>query len=172
MVGRPGRCYSKLQRPYTRVSIHVPKKSYVVGVPARKITQFEMGSKKKKFEKIFKLVATYPVQIRDNALEAARQGANKHLEKVLTGEHYFLKILVYPYQVLRENAMATGAGADRFQEGMRKSFGKPVSTAARMMKNQPIMEIRVDKGKEHAAKRAFQIAAKKMPGMSRTVEIQ
>ncbi|MBI4170413.1 MAG: 50S ribosomal protein L16, partial [Candidatus Aenigmarchaeota archaeon] len=31
--------------------------------------------------------------------------------------------------MLRENALATGAGADRFQSGMRQSFGKPVGTA-------------------------------------------
>ncbi len=171
MTLRPGRCYSRLQRPYTRISIHVPRKSYVVGVPDAKITQFEMGSKKKKFEKTFRLVVTHPVQIRDNALEASRQGANKYLEKTLTLEHYFLKVLVYPYQVLRENSLATGAGADRFQEGMRKSFGKPVGTAARVMKNQPIMELRVDKGGEKFAKRALDIASKKVSGQCRIVEI-
>ncbi len=172
MTLRPGRCYSRLQRPYTRISIHVPKKGYVVGVPAAKITQFEMGSKKKKFEKTFHLVAWHSVQIRDNALEASRQGANKYLEKTLTLENYFLKVLVYPYQVLRENALATGAGADRFQEGMRKSFGKPVGTAARVFGQQPIMELRVNKGSEKFAKHALDIASKKVSGQCRVVEIR
>ncbi|MBI4168141.1 MAG: 50S ribosomal protein L16 [Candidatus Aenigmarchaeota archaeon] len=172
MAIRPGRCYSKFQRPYTRISIHVPSKSYVVGVPAAKITQFEMGAKKKNFEKVFRMVSAHPVQIRDNALEAARQGANKHLEKTLTLENYFLKVLVYPYQVLRENSLATGAGADRFQEGMRKSFGKPIGTAARVFKNQAIMELRVAKGNEKEAKRALEIASKKVSGQCRTIEVR
>ena len=149
----------------------MPKKGYVVGVPAAKITQFEMGNKKKKFEKTFRLISMHPVQIRDNALEAARQGANKHLEKTLTLENYFMKVLVYPYQVLRENSLATGAGADRFQEGMRKSFGKPVGTAARVFKNQAVIEVRVPKGGEKEAKRALEIASKKVSGQCRTIEI-
>ncbi|MBI3413371.1 MAG: 50S ribosomal protein L16 [Candidatus Aenigmarchaeota archaeon] len=172
MTLRPGRCYSRLQRPYTRISIHVPRKSYVVGVPANKITQFEMGAKKKNFSKVFHLAPVRSVQIRDNALEASRQGANKYLEKTLTMENYFLKVLVYPYQVLRENSLATGAGADRFQEGMRKSFGKPIGTAARIMKNQPIMELRVNEGSEKIAKRALDVASKKVPGECRIVELR
>ena len=43
---------------------------------------------------------------------------------------YHLKIRVYPHHIVRENPMATGAGADRVQDGMRKAFGKPVSSVA------------------------------------------
>ena len=32
--------------------------------------------------------------------------------------------------------MATGAGADRVQDGMRKAFGKPVSSVALVNANQ------------------------------------
>ncbi len=172
MALRPGRCYKIVHRPYTRVSTSVPRKSYVVGVPASKITQFEMGAKKKKFEKCFKLITSRDMNVRSNALEASRQVANKYLERVLTAENYFFKVLVYPYHVLRENALATGAGADRFQEGMRKSFGKPIGTAAIVRKGQAIMELRVSKENVKAAKAALDRASKKLPSSTRIVEIQ
>ena len=87
------------------------------------------------------MVARNSVQVRNNALEAARVASHKVLEKGIGVENYFLKILIYPHHVLRENALATGAGADRFQTGMRKSFGKPISTAARVKANQNMIEV-------------------------------
>ena len=56
MAIRPGRCYRKHQRAFTRQSIHVPRKSYIKGVPKPKITDFEFG-KKRKFDKILYLIA-------------------------------------------------------------------------------------------------------------------
>jgi len=47
MALRPGRCYHELKkRPYTRIAIRKPRKSFVKGVPASKIHQFEMGKNK------------------------------------------------------------------------------------------------------------------------------
>ncbi len=171
MALRPGRCYKIVHRPYTRVSISVPRKSYVVGVPASKITQFEMGAKKKSFEKTFRLVSIRDMNVRSNALEASRQVASKYLERILTIENFFFKVLVYPYHVLRENALATGAGADRFQEGMRKSFGKPIGTAAIVHKGQAVMELRVSKENQKTGKVALDRATKKLPSGYRIVEI-
>src|SRR3972149_6179750 len=108
---RPGRCYRKHQRPYTRQSKRVPKKGYVKGVPGSKLTSFEVGTKANYELSVF-LVADRPVQIRHNALESARIMAVQTLEKsVGKGNTFFLKVRVYPHQVLRENALATGAGA-------------------------------------------------------------
>ena len=46
------------------------------------------------------------------------------------GTDYYLKINVYPHQIIRENKMLTGAGADRMQTGMQLSFGRSVGKAA------------------------------------------
>ena len=160
---RPGRCYRGHQRPYTRQSIRVPKKGYVKGVPKSKITEFELGTKADYDSRLF-LIADRPVQIRHNALESARVRAVQLLEKgIIRGSTFFLKVRVYPHQVLRENAMATGAGADRFQSGMRQSFGKPIGTAAIVDKNQKIIEIRVNKANINTAKNALKKAAYKLP---------
>ena len=68
---RPGRCYRKFERPYTRRSIRVPKKGYVKGVPASKITQFEAGTKGN-YDSIICMNSKRSVQIRHNSLESAR----------------------------------------------------------------------------------------------------
>jgi len=105
----------------------------------------------------------HSVQIRSNALEAMRVAANKKLSVGVGEENYFLKVLVFPYHVLRENAMATGAGADRYQTGMSLSFGKPIGTAVRVMGNQEILKIYVDKSRIDVAKEALRIAKSKIP---------
>ena len=158
---RPGRCYSKLQRPNTRQSQRKPRKSYVKGVPKPKITEFELGIKGTYDHKLF-LQSKKDVQIRHNSLEAARVTAIQTLEKnVGKGGTFFFKIRVYPHHVLRENALATGAGADRFQTGMRQSFGKPIGTGARVHEGQTIMEIHVNNA--DVGKLAFKKAIFKLP---------
>ncbi|QQG39317.1 MAG: 50S ribosomal protein L16 [Candidatus Aenigmatarchaeota archaeon] len=158
---RPAKCYTQPKRPYTRISRRVPKKSYVVGVPEPKIRQFQFGDSKAAFDMEVALVASRSVQIRHNALEAARTNANKYLaDNALT---YFFKIVPYPYHVMRENSMATGAGADRLQEGMRRSFGSPVGFAARVRAGQTLIIARVAKDKEAVAREALWRAAAKLP---------
>ncbi|MFC2142888.1 50S ribosomal protein L16 [Candidatus Aenigmatarchaeota archaeon] len=160
---RPGRCYRRVKRPYTRQSMRVPRKSYVKGVPKPKIAQFEMGKLGKYDKKVF-LVSGTNVQIRHNALEAARVITVQTLDKGIgKGGDYFVKIRIYPHHVLRENALATGAGADRFQQGMRQSFGKPVGTAAQVKKGQKIIEVRVDGKNEKLGRLALKKASYKMP---------
>ena len=160
---RPAKCYRKLARPYTRQSIRVPRKGYVKGVPKPKITQFESGVKGMYTNKIF-LLSGRDVQIRHNALEALRVSIVQNMEKATAGKGgFFFKVRVYPHQVLRENALATGAGADRFQQGMRQSFGKPIGTAARVRKDQTICELQVNETGVSAAKIAMKRGAHKMP---------
>lgn len=163
MALRPGRCYRKLERPYTRQSRKVPRKGYVKGVPKPKITEFELGTKGDYDNALF-LLSERDVQIRHNALESSRITAVQTLEKNIgKGAAFFLKIRVYPHHVLRENALATGAGADRFQQGMRMSFGKPIGTAARVRKGQKIMEIRVNNAGIGVAQTALKKASYKLP---------
>lgn len=167
---RPGRCYRKPSRPYTRVSQKKPRKGYIKGVPTSVIAQFEQGKKGDYSAKVF-LLSDMTVQIRHNALESARiatvQGLDKNIKK---GASYFFKIRVFPHQVLRENALATGAGADRFQQGMRQSFGKPIGTAARVKTGQRIFEIQINKSDVDVAKLAFKKASHKLP-MTTRIEI-
>ncbi len=161
---RPGRCYRELERPYTRQSQRKPRKGYVKGVPGSKLHTFQTGTLKPEFSLTINLLATQPAQIRHNALEAVRVAATKALTKSLGSEtSFFMKILVFPHHILRENSMATGAGADRFQSGMRLAFGRPVGTAAQVRQNQAILTVRVSPGKYSEVKQALKIASSKLP---------
>lgn len=160
---RPGRCYRKWQRANTRTSLRVPKKGYVKGVPKPKITEFELGTKGTYTNRV-SLLSEREVQIRHNALESARVSAIQIMEKTMPkGSTFFFKIRVFPHHVLRENVLATGAGADRFQTGMRQSFGKPIGTAARVQKGQTIMEFHVNKDVIKTAKVALKQSTYKLP---------
>lgn len=168
---RPGRCYRKKKgKPYTRVSQRNPSKNYIKGVPGIKIKQFETGDRKKDFDLKFKLKVMDDIQIRHNAMESARLNANKYLVTELGEKNYFLKLLVYPHHVIRENPLATGAGVDRFQEGMRKSFGNPVGRSARVHKGQDFFEVKVPEHGEKAAREALRRAKNKLPCKCRIVQ--
>jgi large subunit ribosomal protein L10e len=161
---RPAKCYRKAKRPWTRQSRSKPRKGYVKGVPASKIHKFEVGDPKRKFNMKAFLVSNENILVRHNALEAARVATNKAMDKSGAKEAYFIKVLVFPHHVLRENATATGAGADRFQTGMRLAFGRPIGTAAHVKPNQRLIEVRADKSLQNAAKKALKIASAKFPG--------
>jgi large subunit ribosomal protein L10e len=158
---RPAKCYRTPHRAFTRVSRVKPRRSYVKGVPKPKITVFELGTKGNYENSVFLTSDNY-IQIRHNSLEAARVAAIRHLEKKL-GTGFFFKVLVFPHQILRENPMATGAGADRFQQGMRMSFGKPIGTAAVVRSGQRLMEVRVNTAGVAEAKKAMKAATFKLP---------
>jgi large subunit ribosomal protein L10e len=173
MALRPMRCYHDIKRqPYTRVSKHKPRKSYVKGVPSSKLHHFETGNAKGDFKLKYAVVAGNPVQIRSNSLESARMMAAKHLAKQLSDNGFFLKILVFPHHVLREKALATGAGADRLSEGMRHSFGRPAGQAARVDAGQRIMMACVPEGKDEIVKEALRRATTKLPGACRIEKVE
>jgi large subunit ribosomal protein L10e len=164
MALRPGRTVRRKERPYTRVSKRVPRKSYVVGVPFPKTHQFEMGNREGNFDTVLHLIVKRGVQIRDNALEAARVVAHKFLEKKLGSSNYFFKILAYPHHVLREKPIATGAGADRYSQGMRLAFGRPIGTAIQTNPGQRLVELRIKRenleiGKEALRKFGLKISS-------------
>jgi len=166
---RPGRAIRKVERPWTRVSKHKPKKSYVKGVPFPKTHQFEMGNKKGKFDTTIYLVSKQNVQIRDNAVEAGRIVATRHLENALTAEGFFMKILAYPHHVIREKPIATGAGADRYSQGMAHAFGKPMGSAIQAKVGQRLFRIQVNKENLSIAKIAFKKLGKKISATTRMV---
>jgi large subunit ribosomal protein L10e len=135
---------------------------FVKGFPSPKITKFTMGDTKAKFEYEARLVALEAAQIRHNALEAARIAANRPLMDKLTN-NYCLRVLPYPHTILRENKMIFGAHADRLQDGMRRSFGKPIGTAARVKPNQTIIAINVNANGVEIAKEALKHGSAKLP---------
>ena len=96
------------------------------------------------FPVVIELTSDNACQIRDTALEAARQVANSTIRNSAGADGYALRIHVYPHQILRENKQATGAGADRVSQGMRQAFGKNVGTAARVLRGQTIVSIHTD----------------------------
>ena len=122
-----------------------------------------MGDLKAKFEYRVSLVAQAPVQIRHNALEAARVSANKVLFDALGETGYKIHLRVYPHIILRENRMIATAGADRLQEGMRRSFGKPTGRAARIKAEQSILDIYVNGNALDTAKKALRVGSTKLP---------
>ena len=137
-------------------------KVYAPGAPNSKIARFSTGQANPNYELLLKLVSTEKVQIRHNAIEAARVAANKKLTPI--GEAaYFLQVKVYPHVILRENRMIATAGADRLQEGMRKAWGKPTGLAARVMPGSVILELHINKSNVNTAKEAMKSAASKLP---------
>ena len=59
--------------------------------------------------------------------------------------------------------MLVGAGADRMQTGMQRSFGSVIGVAAQVKKNQPIFSVFVDKNGLETAKEALKIANTRLP---------
>lgn len=137
---RPGRSYRNWDMAYTRKSKY-KSKNYVKMAQTPKITQYHSGNLSKEFEKKLFVLSQRTLQVRDNALEAARVVANKHLTDTIGDENFHLVVVTYPHNILKEHKLATGAGADRFSSGMQQSFGKPVGLAARVRAGDRIFEI-------------------------------
>ncbi|MBD3397643.1 50S ribosomal protein L16 [Candidatus Micrarchaeota archaeon] len=173
MAIRPAKCVRDGNKvAWTRHSKRKPRKSYIKTMPHKELNQHRMGADKDDYDATYHLKLKDDILIlRDNAIEAARQSANKVLEAAMPGNYYFL-VRVYPHHVIRENKMVAGAGADRIQKGMRRAFGKPMDRAARLKKNQALFSVYVYKGKENesAVKEAFRRAKMKLSGEFSVVE--
>jgi large subunit ribosomal protein L10e len=163
--------YRRLERPYTRRS-KFSEKSFVKGNPAMKIVRFDMGNPKKSFEYTLNLEPKMDIQIRHDAIEAARQTSNRLLERDIGKNDFYMRIMVYPHHVLRENPLAVGAGADRMSTGMKKSFGKPIGLAARVRKGQTVFQLCVNKAHLENAKKALKRASYKLPCSCRIEVVQ
>ena len=137
------------------------RREYIRGKPQIKIARFSSGQASNKYDYKLELLSTEKIQIRHNALEAARLAANKTMAKA--GDMSFFSMLkVYPHVILRENKMIATAGADRLQEGMRRAFGKAMGLAARVRPGQSIFEAHVTSSNLELAKQGFKIASSKL----------
>jgi len=156
MTRKPGSMYREIRgQAYAR-------KEYMGGVPQIRISQFDIGDPRTKFPVKIHLVAAEACQIRHIALEAARISANRYIAKK-AGNAYHLKLRLYPHNVLRENKIATGAGADRISEGMRAAFGAPVGTAARVKPGTKVFTISTTEDHVDDAKEALRKGGVKLP---------
>jgi large subunit ribosomal protein L10e len=145
------------------------RREYIAGKPQIKIARFSSGQARSDYDYKVELLATEKIQIRHNALEAARLAANKTM--ATAGETSFFSILrVYPHVILRENKMIATAGADRLQEGMRRAFGKATGLAARIRPDQVLIEAHVSAANLNLAKDGFKVASSKL-GCPTTVRI-
>jgi large subunit ribosomal protein L10e len=122
-----------------------------------------MGNRKGAYDLTLNLVADHDIQLRDNSLEAGRQAANKYLEKTILNQ-FFFKVRVYPHNVIRENKMIAGAGADRLQKGMRQAYGRATDRAARIHTGQEVFTVSVGKANVPFIMEAFKRARLKMSG--------
>lgn len=160
---RPARASRELKgQPWSRVSQKKPRKSYVKGAPHPKVRQYLMGVDKP-YQLEIEMVEEAPVRIRDNALEAARQAANKYFEKFIPG-NYFMQIVPFPHLILREHSALGVAGADRISKGMKRAFGRPKGRMAQVEGGKPVMRARIYSKDLGIAREAFERAAIKMPG--------
>ena len=161
---RPAKtCRTLEKKPWARYSKKKPRKSYVKAMPHLSLLVYEMGARKGAYDTTLHMVADHDVQLRDNTLEAGRQAANKYLEKTILNQ-YFFKVRVYPHNVIRENKMIAGAGADRLQKGMRKAYGRATDRAARVHAGQEIFTVNVGKANVPHILEGFRRAKLKMSG--------
>ena len=160
---RKGSAYNQvLKRPYTRRS-KFRAKNFIRAAPHSKVVRYVMGNPKKTFEYTLTLISKKELQIRHNALESARQSCNKWLETKAGKSEYYLQLRKHPHHLLRDNVLASGAGADRMSTGMAASFGKVVGLAAQVHKNDTLFIACVDKKNLGIAKQALIRAKNKLP---------
>jgi len=156
--------YRNLSGPaYTRTSRYRAK-SFIRMNKNTRIVRWHMGNQKGDFEYRICVVSKGNLQVRDLAIESFRMAANRILEKGLTKEGYYFHIKLYPHHILRENALAAGAGADRLSTGMSHAFGKTVGLASRIRAGQELVEIWVNKNGYNLAKKAANVIRTKLPG--------
>lgn len=160
--------YRRIERPYTRKSKY-RKKNFVRASPTNLIVRYDMGELQRKFDYRIDVNSEDSIQIRHNALEAARKSSNRILEKKTGKVGFRLKIRVFPHHILRENPLASGAGADRMSTGMAHSFGKPIGLAAQVHKGQTLFEVHVDKSNLAAGKEAAGRIISKIPCKCRLI---
>ena len=156
--------YRRLERAYTRKSKYRDK-SFIRASPVCKVIRFNMGDKAHTRQFGYKLTLNTKsaLQIRDISLESARLTCNRKLENTLGKEAYRFNIRVYPHHYLRQNALASGAGADRLSTGMKHAFGKVIGRAAQISKGQTVFEVFCDTPNLAVAREALGKAAKKLP---------
>ncbi len=161
---RPGRAIRDADKvAWCRYSKRKPRKSMIKAMPPKDLHQFRMGQNKGDYDLVVHLRSLEPIILRDNAMESARQTANKVLEAGMPNNYYFI-VRVFPHHIIRENKMIAGAGADRLQKGMRRAFGRPSDRAARLAKGTELFTVHTYKANLEHVRKAFGRAKRKISG--------
>ncbi|MGV8152064.1 MAG: 50S ribosomal protein L16 [Candidatus Nanoarchaeia archaeon] len=145
MTVRRAKAYSKRNPVINTRKSKLQKYSYVKVVPPQKIVKFNMGDlhsfEQGKFEYKMTCSTEENIQIRDLALEAARQSILKGLTDLFQ-KAFFLRCNVFPHNILRNNRVFSGSSkGERVQTGMSKSFGTSEGRAAVVTKGGPIFTV-------------------------------
>ncbi len=156
--------YRRLERPYTRRS-KFRRKAFIKVNPNVGIVRFVMGdTTQKPYPMTLLLRSKQSIQLRNFAVESGRQCGNRVLEKNVGKTGYRMVVRVFPHHVLRENPLASGAGADRMSTGMQAAFGKPIGLAAQVHENAVICQVDCQKQHLDFAKKALRRFSSKLPG--------
>ncbi len=166
MALRKGHCSTTVKRANTRKS-KVKSKSYVKTIPPNKLAKYMMGDVQGfytgKYKFMVSLIEEDAIQLRDNAVEAARQLLHRHLENKVKG-NYFMLLRAYPHHIVREHKMLTGAGADRMSSGMAHSFGVPTGVSAQIKEGGRVITIFCNKDHVSIVREIMHMARAKIPG--------
>ena len=172
---RKALAYSKKKfTPYTRKSRKVKSLNYIKAVPNQKVTKFNMGNMSKlnsgEYKCFMKMYSLYDIQIRDMALEAARQMINNQMTKKLADNFAFL-CKPYPHQVIRENkTFSGGSKGERVQSGMAHSFGTTMYRSACVKAGEPVYIVAYANKKDTPfVRELFKSASPKLPCKVRIV---
>merc|ERR1712093_175430 len=132
-----------------------------------KIRIYDNGRKKAHvddFPLCIHLVSMELEQLGSEAIESARQCANRHMVHTGGKENFHMRIRIHPFHIVRINKMLTCAGADRLQTGMRHAWGKPYIKVCRIKKGQVCISVRSKDGNEHKVFTALRRAGMKLAG--------
>lgn len=160
---RKGICYRKLERPFTRKSKY-REKSFIKSIPPCQIVKFVSGDLSRRFDHVVTVRSRDNLQLRHNALEAGRKSALKLLTTKCGKSDFRFRVRPYPHHVLRENPLASGAGADRMSTGMKQSFGKSIGLAARIKSKQIVAEVFLPEQYVPVGLEAMKRFTNKLPG--------
>ena len=97
MARKPAKMYRQIKgQSFTR-------REYTGGVPNNRILRYHMGNRKRAetggFSISIELMADNACQIRDSALESARQVANSTIREEVGPMGYALRLPTYPHQI-------------------------------------------------------------------------
>lgn len=137
------------------------RKEYIKMQPGSKVVKFSVGTHQDYTHQLT-LISLKEFQLMEGVLESLRISLGHSLKPIL--KQYQFQIYPYPHEILRQHAMLGIAKAERFMKGMRKSFGrKKIGKAAHINVNQPILRLWVFEKDIPIAKKALQVAQKKLP---------
>jgi len=139
------------------------RRKYIKSTPPLRVVKFTMGEPSEDYEYTVELVSQEKKAVSGRSLESARIAANRLMAEKYGAKGYFLRVCVYPHEIVRMHKFMGFAGADRLSQGMRRAFGKPSARAARVNNGQTVLSISTNRERVEDAKAALKRAGMKLP---------